>query len=158
MCCHALGRKSSCAELRTRFLEHGEFEVRVAAGEPGTSLLGVGWSHPELEQVWSDGPVARIDLSSVVDDEPTILTLKGNRFISSPTPDGAWRVEIVAGDEVRVCEVPDESLETEIHLPKGVRIVDLRFPDAASPMSLKESGDPRRLGLALTKIRVRRNS
>jgi hypothetical protein len=157
-CCHALGRKSVCASLRTQLVQDGELEVEVAAGQPGASLLGEGWSHPEIGHIWSEAAVATIDLSSIAPSEEILLTLRGRPYKPSADVDSPWRVEIIAGSDIRFCEVLGGKWETEISLPVDVRSVDLRFLDAASPISSGEGEDPRRLALALTAIGLRLGS
>lgn len=117
------------------------------------AVLTGGWSIPEGTFRWSSEPRSVIDLSlaKAVGDF-TLLGLEVAPFVTEATPRQSVRIfqddrEFAAFDLMRAGETILEAV-----LPtreSGVGMVELDFPDAASPESIGLSADTRILGLRI---------
>ena len=129
-------------------------KLRFAAGSRGRRFLGAGWSSPEADHCWSDGPRARIALRLA---EPpagdAILRLRcrgycpGDRVPSQAVhvgvngaPVGAFQATAMGWHEL---QVPRDALQGQ------ALDLELAFPDAVAPAQLGASSDPRSLGISL---------
>ena len=129
-------------------------KLRFAEGSRGRRFLGPGWSGPEPDHCWSDGPRAVVTLP--IAGRPAdgaVLRIRCRGF--RPRPDlPAQRVAIsVNGTASGVFEA-DGMAWHEARLPPGsldgTRIsIGFEFPDAISPARLGMSTDPRTLGITL---------
>lgn len=128
-------------------------KVRFAAGSRGRRFLGPGWSGPEADHCWSDGPRAAVSLP-VVDRAPegAVLRIRCRGFC--PPGLNAQRVAIsVNGRHIRTIGANGMAWH-EVLLPPGSVgesgiYVEFEFPDAVSPEQVGASSDSRSLGITL---------
>lgn len=132
--------------------------ARMSAGAAGgaSPFLESGWSVAEPWGTWSDGTAARILLP--LRFEPQRLQLEVQPFVTSAMR--TQRVEVwLNGRHVQdvVLEAGKTSLEVGV-APGTAAVLDatgrllqleLRIPDATSPLQAGIGADPRRLGLGL---------
>lgn len=129
--------------------------VSVAAGQPGTSLLGAGWSAPEDWGVWSDGPLATLVLR-LPPEKPVTLTVSANALPRRQSPTRAVAV-LVGGAVVGTWIIGPEQATFSVTLPPSpgpALVVRLRIEDPVSPIQMGLGEDPRRLGVALRSVRL----
>jgi len=132
--------------------------IDFSAGAGGARYLATGWSHPEVDGVWSDGPSAtlmfdvgspptadlRFEFSLVVFQNPqraprevVIDTTRGEQIDrwTLSTPTGNWSIVVPASAWL------------------GSRIgLGFRFDEPMSPRHLGLSDDPRALSIKLLRV------
>jgi hypothetical protein len=125
-------------------------------GSPDLPSLTLGWSHPEPTGTWSSAPVAGLFLQTE-GEMPLRLTVRGRTlvipshaqqrvFVDTPAGTlGEFRLRTTDPVALAVAVPPDVAAA-------GVDVLQLRLPDAASPLSLGLSADGRQLGLFLEEI------
>jgi len=129
----------------------GAIELSTAAGGPGLSMLGVGWSRPEPWGIWTEGSRATIRLPA---GQYTQVVLTGAAFVS----DHPVRVGYSsAGAEPSYVSVADPvpitlAIDAPPERPHVERALQLLLPDACSPAAAGVSTDGRVLGFGLTGI------
>jgi GT2 family glycosyltransferase len=146
----ALAREAWRTRLRDGLAAEGAVAVSVDAG--ADALLSAGWAGQEAWGVWSDGPVALLDL---------------------PLPEGRWRIRlelrgfVAAGPQRAVVRhagavLAERALGAEDELtldvaagPDGA-VIELDLPGAVSPASLGLGEDRRVLAVGLVALSVRR--
>ncbi|SHG39716.1 hypothetical protein [Massilia sp. CF038] len=132
---------------------------RVAAGGEPVDVLGEGWSVPESWGVWSDGHAATLTLPCgpaqyFGNGKPFTLLLNLRPFQQQALRASyqgklLWEGVVNEVDQEVVIKVPGAPCE-------GTRmVISLALPGAVSPQSLKLSGDPRLLGVGLSRFEVR---
>jgi hypothetical protein len=136
------------------------------AREPGTGLLGTGWSVNEDWGTWSDGPAA--DLSLPLDagaqGGDIELEIQGSAFLAAGHEAqevrvavngrelARWRYALGDPDDRRRVVVPADLVASG-----GDRLhVAFRFPDAVSPKAAGVNEDTRVVGLGLVAAKLRR--
>jgi hypothetical protein len=151
-------------DLRDSAEQNGFLEESFTAGSIGTCLLGAGWSMPEEWGVWSIGHSAQLHLPIPEDDHPWVVLLTGHAFVGDGERQPS-RLIFRLGTQViaqLACGPAIASLAVEFLAPPpadaGSTILDIEAPDAVSPAQLGVSDDPRVLGIALTSIRLTRQS
>jgi len=130
--------------------DQGSF--RFSAGEAGIDLLLDGWSIAEPWGTWSVGPQAglRLPVAASKGLWKAVMTFRvfGKR--------GSVPVEIsVPASAPATWHVPARQIVTkEFHVTSQSADVVVRFgfPQATSPMALRESDDRRRLGIGLVSL------
>lgn len=134
-------------------------DISVAAGQPGTALLGSGWSAPEDWGVWSDGPLATLVLRLRPPETPIALTLRAYALPRRKSPTRTVAV-LVGGAVVQTWTMGPEQAWFTAALPppatpaQAALVVQLRIEDAQSPSQMRVGEDPRRLGVALRSVRL----
>lgn len=130
------------------------------AGQGGAAepYLGDGWSTPEPGLTWTDGAVASIILP--VTPPPSGSAVRLALAVHPHLGPGLDRqvVRLTAnGTDVGTWTL-SESLQMLVDLPPGLVGSELRLvlhlPNARSPKDLGSSPDPRRLGVALSSLRI----
>lgn len=131
--------------------------VAFGQGDTGQTFLKDGWSTPEPEFTWSNGPQSRVVLP-LADSSVTTLRLEARSLVRETHPRQRLQIRI---NEVRVPNIVFEDgtpQQVDILLPRTVRKklgkvmeldVEMRFPDAVSPQELGTGGDPRKLGVQI---------
>lgn len=123
---------------------------------------GQGWSRPESQFCWTEGPVASLVLPLSHSDEAVTLSLRAGANINPPALP-AQHVDIwvngkkiatweVANDQVYRATIPREFLIA----PRNDLYFDFRLPLAVSPKELGTSPDGRRLGLRVSELTIER--
>ncbi len=110
-------------------------------------ILGRGWSHPDVEGRWTDGPTAVLLFRNPIPDRPLRLTLRVTGYPpASPRAatlsyDGLDVATWYPGSQPRamVAELPP--------MPDGVHSVTLRINAPRTPAELGLGPDRRQLGL-----------
>lgn len=135
--------------------------VSPGASRPVASLfLEGGWSAPEPQGVWSDGPQARLRVwpQEVAPGRAPVLVLEGHMMLDAATPRQRLRIS-QEGRVVfeRVIGMAETTGPFEVRLlphdPDAPEVVlVLEFPDAAPPAN---SSDTRQLGLFLRQLGLR---
>lgn len=136
--------------------------IEFSAGGTGASYLISGWSFPESEGVWTDGPTARIGIpltESVVSGIAVIvLPLVGEghprqRVLVevNSIQAGEWILDSNGPQEV-VIPVPFSSLPSI----QSTGILDIRFvlPDAVQPSALGINSDRRELAVFIYSLKI----
>ena len=145
-----------------RFTPTGEL-MPVRSDDTRTNDLFIdGWSGPESWGRWSDGPQAKMALRVADSSRETIVDFALGAFAPPGHPQ---RVEVLANGSRLANWTFDSQQPAEISLrvPNaaigrgGIIILTFRMPDAVSPNALGLSGDTRRLGIAITGLRVTQN-
>jgi len=143
--------------VQTRYYTLGD---ELTAGPEGTlnDYLGEGWSAPEPEHIWNDGPraILRFPIKQVHSDLKMIV-----RCTPFVVPDRleSQRVNVLAGGKMVEKWTVGEAGEYHCLIPRsevkdGTLQVSLEYTDAVSPKSLGVSEDDRRLGLAVHSIKI----
>ena len=122
------------------------------------AYLGEGWSVGEPAQRWALGPAARLGFG-LAGTSDVVLRLDAEPFLVAGRlaeqavgvdlnghPVGSWRLRYTGFRTYSV------RLPRSLQAPQDR--VRLRFPDAASPRSLGQGDDRRRLGLAVRTLRA----
>jgi sulfatase-like protein len=131
----------------------------LTAGQGGTAApyLGEGWSAPELGFTWSDGPDATLEIPVT---RPSGSALRLSMALSPYTGPGVDRqvVEVTANGSSVGSWALSQPDQISVHLApelvgRYLRLV-LHLPNARSPRQLGRSSDPRRLGVALSSLRL----
>lgn len=129
-------------------------KLRFGAGSRGRRFLGTGWSGPEADHCWSDGPRAVVRLPLV--DRPAeggILRLRCRGFCPPPHLP-AQRVSISINGKATADIKAGGMAWHEMRLPPGTFdragiSLQFEFPDAMSPDKTGASTDSRLLGITL---------
>jgi hypothetical protein len=140
---------------------------RVAFAKGGEGPRGgryaiEGWSAPEDWGMWSTGPKAQLLLPlAEAPRHDVILTLYGQAFVNrrheqqqvDVMVNGVAQQSLLYNrrrkNDIRSIRIPAAAVQG------GQVLVELRFPDAASPRELGLSDDDRKLGLGLIALRLR---
>lgn len=136
-------------------------DISVAAGQPGTALLGSGWSTPESWGVWSDGPLATLVLDTrLPPGMPVALTVRAHALSQRKAPTRTVTV-LVGGMVVGTWEIGPEEASFSATLQPSHRtadatVVQFQIEETTSPYDLGLSEDPRRLSVGLHSVRVSR--
>jgi hypothetical protein len=135
--------------------------IDFAQGGNGSSFLVSGWAKEEVGGVWSDGPVARIEIP--------LGELRSSRLLVEMTM-GSFAPDGVRGQHVKLNVA---GLKEEFYLtsdPKtyrfqidnsatsdrsGALAIFFELPEAAAPASVSNSQDTRQLGVRLLSIDVK---
>jgi hypothetical protein len=158
--------------LRTVTLEEVDRSVRpgeqiaFAEGSGAERLLGEGWSELEPTGVWTDGEEASLVLK-LTGLPPVVaeLVLAVSAFVTQDHPE--LKVEVSALDEQlagRVFRHGEVQRLLRIPWPAAARdevgrmLFELHFSDPARPVDLGLGDDPRRLGLHLEWLMVRKST
>lgn len=119
-------------------------------------ILGPGWSTVESDFVWSDGPVARIDLPADPARGRT-LTLDLGSYLSGLEMRQhvqAWVDGRPAGQMVWAFDEPRRRFPIDLGPePGAAKHIELRIAEPVSPKQLGRGEDTRRLGLSLYGIK-----
>jgi hypothetical protein len=122
--------------------------LNFSAGSAAAGALATGWSEPEPEGTWSDGPAARLQWPGGAG--PAVLALEGAAFTDPAHP--MQRITVAAGGRVlgTLLLRPESPGRHLLVLPGHADGIDLGFPDALSPAALGISPDGRDLGLRIS--------
>jgi hypothetical protein len=133
--------------------------VSFAAGAGGARYLSSGWSRPDAQGVWSDGPTAKLlfDVGGFPHDD-LALELELRPFLAPDT--AARRVEISAGNGPPAPIELGTAMTLALPIPASsfrasMLTVDFCFDDPASPLSAGLSDDARELSVMLVSARLR---
>ena len=125
----------------------GTWRFGSAYGGDG-GLLGPGWSRPEKGGVWTDRKIAHLSVPVPAGATPRRLLWLGSYYRGN----GGSEIR-VGGVDLGTRSLADAAVELPAAAPGATAIdVELRHPDASSPMSHDESSDRRLLGLYLTAL------
>jgi hypothetical protein len=128
------------------------------------SVLEAGWSPREKWGVWSDGPEARLVLEPKVVERWTgpaglLLIVRAQAFVGPKHP--RQLVDVFVNDTsvaLWTFELGDGVLERRARVPAAAvklpLVVALRVRNPTSPDEQGIGGDPRRLGIGLTSLRL----
>jgi hypothetical protein len=138
-------------------------KVAFVQGSGAERLLGEGWSFVEPTGVWTDGEQATLVLR-LTDLPPATaeLVLAVSAFLTSKHRE--LQVEVSAlGERLagRVFRLGEGQRLLRIRWPASAQsrtLFELRFSDPARPVDLGLGDDPRRLGLQLEWLMVRRHT
>jgi glycosyltransferase involved in cell wall biosynthesis len=134
--------------------------VDFRAGAGGTRYLASGWSNPEGDGVWSDGPFASLmfDLGS-----PPVTDLRFEfSLVVFQEASGTARevgIETMRGESIGRWTLSAPEGDWSIRIPPSAWIgsrIDLRFrfDEAKSPSELGLSADRRALSIKLRSVRI----
>jgi hypothetical protein len=138
--------------------------VDFSAGAGGARYLAGGWSHPEGDGVWSDGPSASLmfDLGS---QPATDLRFEFSLVVFQNSTGTARKVavETTQGQPIDRWTLGAPTGDWSIRVPASAWIgsrLDLRFrfDEAKSPSQLGLSTDCRALSIKLRRVRIFRPS
>jgi hypothetical protein len=123
------------------------------------SYLGLGWSGPEENGRWTDGPSATIRFS-LQDRRPGVLEIDMRPYLGGGKIAGQHLVVTLNGRAIQSLTVREPGFTTyEITVPAEILLSEnrLRFemPDASSPMKEENAGDRRQLSLFVRAFRGR---
>lgn len=148
---------AACADRSFTIRCLGQYDFTTAGNIALGNKAISGFSHPEEEGAWTDGPEAGFVCAPAADpnNAPIRIAIHGRAFL---TPGRSQRIEFVANG-VSIKQVlfdesdPDQTVRLELPRPAGGTLdLRLRFPDAVSPEDLGLSIDNRKLGLRLRTI------
>jgi glycosyltransferase involved in cell wall biosynthesis len=132
--------------------------VDFRAGAGGARYLASGWSHPEVDGVWSDGPLASLlfDIGS----PPTTDLRFEFCLVVFPKPGGAPReviIDTARGQNLARWMISAAEMEWHLVVPvsawAGSRIgLHFRFDQPTSPSELGPSTDRRALSIKLRRL------
>ena len=129
-----LGRKLSTTvpAVRTAF--------RFGSGRDGNHYLRAGWSHAEDRGVWTDGPLAQIEVPG---GQARRLRLRGHAYRQATV--------VVSVNGVQLYNGPANSLDDiDASISPGVVCdISMAFDQLLPPFDVGESGDRRKLGFFL---------
>ena len=136
--------------------------IQMSAPPPNLRLLG-GWSPPEPHGVWTIGPEAMMEIElGELAREALVLDLTLHPFI--PGPGKPQLLQVSCDGQVLLTHAFADAAPRQFSLP--LRAVErsedrltvvFRIGSPASPASLGNSGDTRRLGVSLNVVQLRRN-
>ena len=132
--------------------------VPVAASKGSTSVLGYGWSTPEVWGVWSDGPAAQLVLQlENVPNKPMVLKVWGHSLAAPP--DNQQTVTVLVNGKTAAVWSVKERVDAEYSAniqPTTFKqqpiYVELRIAHPTSPSELGLGADPRKLGFGLVAL------
>jgi hypothetical protein len=136
--------------------------LSFGAGGNGIAFRGRGWSAPDLDFVWSDGPLSELVLPATGPGSPVTLTARLKAFLPRQLPRqrirvlvnrqlaGEWILEGDAFEDVSL--IIPERLFSELEQT----VLTFETPDATSPKALGLSDDIRSLGFCLNSITLDR--
>jgi len=134
-------------------LRDADSDVTIETGndDPGSLMLGRGWSTPEAWGVWTDSAVAEINLPP---HRFARVELHGHPF----APDGPVRIGLSDGrGPIDFQEFSSEcSIGIDLTGADGACAVVIHLPDATSPHAAGVSVDQRTLGFEMRSITLRR--
>ena len=145
-------------EPRGPFPELPADGLRFGSAE-ATTYLGMGWSGPEGDARWTDGPYATIRFS-LEDRRPGVLEIDLRPYLGGGTIVGQRLGVTLNGKVLQSLTVREPNFATyKITVPADVLLSEnrLRFelPDASSPMKEENTGDRRQLSLFVQALRWR---
>ncbi len=134
--------------------------MNFSAGAGGARYLASGWSYPEGDGFWTDGPSATL-MFDIGNPPMTDLRFEFS-FIVFQKPQGAPRevvIETVRGDPIDRWTLSVPAGDWSIIVPASAWIgsrlgLRLRFDETISPKQLGLSDDPRALGIKLQRVRI----
>lgn len=137
-------------------------EVGFAAGGDGARLLAFGWSRPDAEGVWNDGPEAELLVGITAcpeEHEELAIDLWLRPFLG--TGQAARAVEVRVGDQVvdhwdlNATDGWHRRIEVAMldQMPGPIRL-GFTFANTESPSQLGLSDDARQLAMGLLRLRV----
>ncbi len=127
-------------------------------GGTGSFLLREGWSVPETDFVWSDGPSASLQLPLQSDGTDVLLDVEATPFTDAS---GEQLVRVVAdGSGIGIWTMRKTGrFHAIIPAPLLARRREVRLTfqveRPVSPQQLGRGQDPRKLGLALRRLEAR---
>lgn len=132
--------------------------MNFSAGAGGARYLASGWSVPEGDGVWSDGPSATL-MFDIGHPPTTDLRFEFSISVFQKSP-GALRevvIETVRGDPIGRWTLSVPGGDWSIIVPASAWIrcrigLRLRFAETLSPRQIGLSDDPRALGIKLHRI------
>ncbi len=153
-----LGSDAHASAPPTRWATGGVFDVREGGG--GAAFLASGWSHVEVDRVWTDGDRAVVVLPPVPTGRVQVCTLSGQLAHRS---DGVVAVEVSSGGRPlgAVARAPGEPADVALTLRTpgpadgGPLRLDLAFTGLVRVCDEHGGDDRRRLGLALMRVELR---
>jgi hypothetical protein len=137
-------------------------KIVFSEGSDAERVLGEGWSFLEPTGVWTDGDAASLVLKPIdLPPRRAELVLAASAFLTPDHPE--LKVEVSArgerlagrvfrhGEAQRLLRIPWPIAE-----PSGQTFFELNFSNPARPMDLGMGDDPRRLGIFLEWLMVRK--
>lgn len=126
---------------------------------PDRPKLGDGWARPEPRFNWTNGISASLTLVRPHDPGHLIMRVQGAPFVAGAAHPHQRLTILVNGDVMGTAIISDvcviEFALTHATLGDGADIrVEFRLPDARRPSELKDTGDTRQLGFALSRLQV----
>jgi glycosyltransferase involved in cell wall biosynthesis len=147
----------AAAVLRTCRIAIGT-PVEFRAGGGGAGYLASGWSIPEIDGVWSDGPIASL-LFDVGVQPTTDLRIEFSLVVFQIPQRGPRQViiETNRGEPIDRWELSGSEMDASLVIPPSVwtgsrLCLRFRFDDPASPKELGLSEDRRALSIKLRRL------
>ena len=152
-------QKSQVARPRLHVVAYG---MTIFFGHGGDSdrFRLLGWSGTEAGFTWTDGIGASLAMRLPASEHPVRLNVRA-AGMNSPERLPFQPVEVtVNGEKIASWEVAEERVYTAIipqrfvRVPDDLSFIDFYMPKAASPASVGQGGDLRRLGLRVVDIHI----
>jgi hypothetical protein len=118
---------------------------------PGVIVGEQGLSFAEPWGVWSDGDVVRLEFSTAF---PSRFQLRLGAHAFGHNAGKEFVVQVGEAEQRFVPAAQNEERVFEFTNAGGAKTLVLRVPAAVSPKELGMSGDPRRLGIGITELRI----
>jgi hypothetical protein len=136
--------------------------VDFRAGAGGACYLATGWSHPEVDGVWSDGPFASL-MFDAGNPPATNLRFEFSLVVFQNVPGAASRevvIETARGQRIDRWTLSAAAGDWSFVVPAsawvGSRLgLRFRFDEPKSPNELGLSGDRRALSIKLRRLAIR---
>jgi hypothetical protein len=132
--------------------------IDFGADHGGACYLARGWSHPEADGVWSDGPSAAL-MFDVGSAPITDLRFEFSLAVFRTSPHGSRQVIVETNHAQRIDQwtLLEAEMECSLLVPAsawiGSRIcLHFRFDPPKSPKELGLSEDPRALSIKLRRV------
>jgi hypothetical protein len=118
--------------------------------------LGSGWSTPEPAAVWSDGAEPSLAIQTAGLPGALRVTVEGSVFSDGQRPQRVYFLD-GSGRPLATLVALGGPSSVSFNLPRrppDLAEIHLRIERPMSPLSLGQSGDPRKLGFALKRLRL----
>jgi hypothetical protein len=135
--------------------------IRFNLGGGSERYRGTGWSKTEQDFTWTEGKLAKLNLSIPADTGALVLTMNMGGLTKPPTL-AAQAVEVVVnGQKVADWQVADPAdftaqLPADLTKKGGALTIELRLPNATSPKALGLGDDGRLLGIRAHSLELKR--
>lgn len=135
-------------------------EIIFQEGANSGKYIKYGFSTPEQSFTWTDGKYAVLGLNINEGDKDLLMDIDAFGYLSQPKTE-SQRVEIYVNNQrIKQLSLPiDQNELKQIVIPKNIQklgriVIAFSLLDAASPAELGTGGDVRKLGIAVSKIKI----